>query len=193
MAVLPQSPPFPVAQFTVEKYHRMIEAGAFTEDDRVELIEGWVVKQMAKGPAHAYATRQVDRLLSACVPPAWHVRNQEPVTLATSEPEPDVAVIRGTADTYRDRHPYAGDLILVVEVSETSLETDRLKGKTYGRAGIPQYWIVNLVARCIEVYTQPSEAAEHGYGSSQVIREGELDIVLDGQALGRIQLSSILP
>jgi Uma2 family endonuclease len=192
MVVPMQSPPFPVAQFTVEKYHRMIEAGAFTEDDRVELIEGWVVRQMAKGPAHAYATRQVDLLLSARVPAAWHVRNQEPITLATSEPEPDVAVIRGAVDAYRDRHPYAGDLILVVEVSETSLDTDRLKGKTYGRAGIPQYWIVNLVDRCIEIYTQPSETAEHGYARCQLIRDGDVDVVLDGRSLGRIPLSSLL-
>jgi Uma2 family endonuclease len=193
VALPTQSPPFPIARFTVEKYHRMIEAGAFTEDDRVELIEGWVVKQMAKGPSHAYSTRQVDPLLSALVPQGWHVRNQEPVTLTTSEPEPDIAIVRGPATHYRDRHPFAEDLVLVVEVSDTSLETDRLKGKTYGRAGIPQYWIVNLVDRCVEIYTQPSGPAEHGYAARAVIHAGDIEVVADGRSLGRIPIASVLP
>jgi Uma2 family endonuclease len=193
VAIPSQPPPFPIAQFTVEKYHRMIEAGAFTGGDRVELIEGWVVKQMAKGPAHAYSTRQVDHLLSACMPTTLHVRNQEPITLATSEPEPDIAIVRGEETAFRDRHPYAGEVALVVEVADTSLDTDRVKGKTYGRAGIPQYWIVNLVDRCIEIYTLPSEASERGYGSCSVMRAGEIALVIDGQPLAPIPVANILP
>lgn len=193
MALSSEAPPYPIAQFTVERYHRMIEAGVFTEDDRVELLEGWVVQQMAKGPAHAYATRQIDRALSACVPATMHVRNQEPITLETSEPEPDVAVVRGGEARYRERHPYAGEVALVVEVADTSLDTDRLKGRAYGRAGIPQYWIVNLVERCIEVYTLPSHSAERGYAHCETIRSGETALELDGVAIARLAIANLLP
>ena len=137
-------PPLPIARFSVEQYHRMIESGAFTEDDRLELIEGWVVQQMAKGPGHEYAVGQGEELLRARVPAGWHVRNQAPITLTSSEPEPDLTIVRGDRGAYRRRHPVASEVALVVEVSDTSLDTDRIKGKTYGSAGIAQYWIVDL-------------------------------------------------
>ena len=93
-------PPFPIARFSVEQYHRMIESGAFTEDDRLELIEGWVVQQMAKGPGHEYAVGQGEELLRARIPAGWHVRNQAPITLTSSEPEPDLAIVRGDRGVY---------------------------------------------------------------------------------------------
>lgn len=185
-------PPYPIARFTVERYHRMIEAGVFTEDDRVELLEGWVVQQMAKGPAHAYSTRQIDHELSARVPATMHVRNQEPITLETSEPEPDIAIVRGPAVAYRERHPYAGEVALVVEVSDSSIDTDRLKGRAYGRAGIPQYWIVNLPDRCVEVNTVPSHAAERGYANVEIVHAGELAIELEGVEV-RLAIERLLP
>jgi Uma2 family endonuclease len=101
--------------------------------------------------------------------------------------------VRGEETAFRDRHPYAGEVALVVEVADTSLDTDRVKGKTYGRAGIPQYWIVNLVDRCIEIYTLPSEASERGYGSCSVMRAGEIALVIDGQPLAPIPVANILP
>lgn len=130
-------PPFPIARFSVEQYHRMIESGAFTENDRLELIEGWVVQQMAKGPGHEYAVGQGEDLLRARMPAGWHVRNQAPITLANSEPELDLAIVRGDRGAYRRRHPIPSEVALVVEVSDTTLDTDRVKGKTYGSAGSP--------------------------------------------------------
>jgi Uma2 family endonuclease len=187
-------PPFPIARFSVEQYHRMIESGAFTEDDRLELIEGWVVQQMAKGPGHEYAVGQGEELLRARIPAGWHVRNQAPITLASSEPEPDLTIVRGDRAAYRQRHPVASEVALVVEVSDTSLTTDRVKGKTYGAAGIAEFWIINLVDRRIEVYTRPDVASELGYASRKMFRDGEtIALHLAGQDLGMLAVSALLP
>ncbi len=187
-------PPLPIARFSVEQYHRMIESGAFTEDDRLELIEGWVVQQMAKGPGHEYAVGQAEELLRAIVPAGWHVRNQAPITLASSEPEPDLAVVRGDRGTYRRRHPVASEVALVVEVSDTTLDTDRIKGKTYGAAGIAEYRIVNLVDRCVEVYAQPDPASATGYARRTLRRTTEtIALRIAGQELGTVAVAALLP
>lgn len=187
-------PPFPIARFSVEQYHRLIASGVLTEDDRLELIEGWVVAKLAKGPAHEYTTGQLEEILRERVAPGWHVRNQAPITLARSEPEPDLAVVRGQRDRYRTSHPSAGDVALVVEVSETTLTTDRLKGKTYGASGIPEYWIVNLVDRFLELYTQPSAGDERGYAACRVFRVDEsVDLAAGGAAHGAFVLRDALP
>jgi len=187
-------PPFPIARFSVEQYHRMIESGAFTEDDRLELIEGWVVQQMAKGPGHEYAVGQGEDLLRARIPAGWHVRNQAPVTLKSSEPEPDLTIVRGDRRAYRQRHPVPSEIALVVEVSDTSLDTDRVKGKTYGSAGIAEYWIINLVDRCIEVYTRPDAASELGYASHTIFRANEtIEFHIAGQDLGALAVTALLP
>jgi len=94
----------------------------------------------------------------AIAPDGWYVDSQEPITLNDSEPEPDIAIVRGDTRDYLDRHPGARDLSLVVEVADSTRERDRtLKQRLYGRAGIPVYWIVNLVERQLEVYSQPVE------------------------------------
>jgi Uma2 family endonuclease len=187
-------PPLPIARFSVEQYHRMVESGAFTENDRLELIEGWVVQQMAKGPGHEYAVGQGEELLRAIVPAGWHVRNQAPITLTTSEPEPDLTIVRGDRAAYRRRHPVASEVALVVEVSDTSLDTDRIKGKTYGAAGIVEYWIINLVDRCVEVHTQPDPASETGYARRKVFRADEtITFHIAAQALGTLAVDALLP
>src|SRR5262245_33496533 len=121
VALPPGSPPLPVARFTVEQYHRMIASGAFTEHDQLELIDGWVVQKMAKGPAHEYSLGQAEALLRERLPPGCHLRNQAPITLARSEPEPDLAVVRGDRGDYRSVHPRASDVLLVIEISDTTL------------------------------------------------------------------------
>ena len=172
----------------------MIESGAFTEDDRLELIEGWVVQQMAKGPGHEYAVGQGEELLRALVPAGWHVRNQAPITLTSSEPEPDLAIVRGDRGAYRRRHPVASEIALAVEVSDTSLDTDRIKGKTYGAAGIAEYWIINLVNRCVEVYARPDPASETGYARRTIFRANEAIVLhVAGQELGTVPVPALLP
>ena len=187
-------PPFQIARFSVEQYHRMIESGAFTENDRLELIEGWVVQQMAKGPGHEYAVGQGEDLLRARVPAGWHVRNQAPITLASSEPEPDLTIVRGDRGGYRQRHPVPSEVALVIEVSDTSLDTDRIKGKTYGSAGIAEYWIINLVDRCIDVYARPDATSELGYARRKMYRANEtIALHIADQDLGTLSVSALLP
>jgi Uma2 family endonuclease len=172
----------------------MIESGAFTEDDRLELIEGWVVQQTAKGPGHEYAVGQGEELLRALLPAGWHVRNQAPITLTSSEPEPDLTIVRGDRGAYRRRHPIASDVALIVEVSDTSLDTDRIKGKTYGSAGIALYWIINLVDRCVEVHAQPEPTSATGYAHRKVIRSTEtIALHIAGQDLGTLAVAALLP
>lgn len=184
------TPNLPLARFSVEQYHRMIESGAFTEHDQIELIEGWVTRKMAKGPAHEYATGRLDDFLRDHLPAGWHVRNQAPVTLATSEPEPDLAVARGTREAYRARHPGAGELALVIEVADTSLEVDRIKGPSYAVAQIPEYWIVNLRERCVEVHTDPTG---DGYDSCTIYGENDhMGLVIEGVQLARLSISALL-
>ena len=187
-------PPLPIARFSVDQYPRMIASGAFTEDDRLELIEGWVVQQMAKGPGHEYAVGQGEELLRARVPAGWHVRNQAPITLASSEPEPDLTVVRGDRGGYRQRHPVASEVALVVEVSDTSLDTDRIKGKTYGSAGIAEYWIINLVDRRIEVYARPDATSERGYACCSSFGADEtIPFRIAGRDLGMLAVIAFLP
>jgi len=187
-------PPLPIARFSVDQYHRMIEAGAFTEDDRLELIEGWVVTQMAKGPGHEYSVGAGHELLRALLPDGWHVRNQAPITLAESEPEPDLAVALGDLTLYRNRHPNASEIAVVIEVSDSSLLVDRLKGRTYGAARIPEYWIINLVDRCVEVYTMPDRSSESGYAKLEVVGPNntvELRVARNG--VGTLPVNALLP
>jgi Uma2 family endonuclease len=186
-------PPFPVARFSVQQYHRMVQSGALAEDDGLELIDGWLVKKMAKGPAHEYAIGQAEELLRGRAPRGWHVRNQAPITLSRSEPEPDLTVVRGERSDYRGHHPGAGDIGLVVEIADTTLVTDRKKGRVYGAAGIAEYWIVDLPERCVEVYEDPSEEEEHGYRRCTVVREGdELAVAIDGHDYGTIVVATLL-
>ena len=187
-------PPFRIARFSVEQYHRMIESGAFTEHDRLELIEGWVVQQTANGPGHEYAVGQAEDLLRARIPAGWHVRNQAPITLTRSEPEPDLTIVRGDRGAYRQRHPAPSEVALVIEVSDTSLDTDRVKAKTYGSAGIAAYWIINLVDRCVEAYARPDATSELGYASRKIFRGNEMIALhIADQDLGALAVIALLP
>ena len=186
--------PFRIARFSVEQYHRMIESGAVTEADRLELVEGWVVQQTAKSPGHEYAAGQGEDLLRACVPAGWHVRNQAPITLTSSEPEPDLTIVRGDRGSYRQRHPAPSEIALIVEVSDTSLDIDRVKGRTYGAAGIAEYWIINLVDRCVEVYALPEATSELGYASRKIVRADETIVLrIADQDLGTLAVAALLP
>jgi Uma2 family endonuclease len=143
--------------FSVAEYHRLGEAGVLTEDDRAELIEGEIIEMTPIGSLHAAC---VDRLTALFVPLVGRraiVRVQNPVFLDDrSEPEPDLSLLRPRDDFYAAGHPGPGDVLLVVEVSDTSLEYDRkTKLPLYAAAGIAEAWIVDLAAGRLEVYSQP--------------------------------------
>jgi len=124
----------------------MIRAGILTPDDPVEMLAGWLVYKMPKNPPHRIATKLALQALEAVVPAGCYVDSQEPITLDDSEPEPDVMVVRGDTRQYRERHPGVDDVVLIVEIADTTIERDRgVKKAVYARAGIPVYWIVNLL------------------------------------------------
>jgi Uma2 family endonuclease len=191
---LPKSLPFQPVRLSVERYHELTRVGAFTEHDAVELLDGVVVEKMPKDPPHRLATRKCDLFLSQLCPEGWHVQNQEPITLENSEPEPDVAVIRGTMDRYADRHPGAQDGALVVEVADTSLVTDRYKSELYALARIPIYWLINLVDQQIEVRSSPQVTGEGArYLDCKTCGVGDhLDVEIDGQHVGAISVAELL-
>jgi len=143
-------------RFTVEQYEELVEAGILTEDDRVELVRGEIVEKMTIGPAHAASVNRLNRLFQRRLGDSALVAVQNPVRLADSEPEPDLALLKPRGDFYEGATPRGEDVLLIVEVSDATLETDRtLKREIYAEAGIPEYWIVNLVEQCLEVYRQP--------------------------------------
>jgi Uma2 family endonuclease len=180
-------------RFTVDQYERMTELGILTVDDRVELINGIVVTKMAKGPAHVWASKSVENLLEPMLGTAWCVRREEPARIPDlNEPEPDDVVARGTRRAYLTRHPVPEEIALIVEVSDTTYHRDRYeKYPAFARSGIPIYWIVNLVQRRVEVYTDPSP---EGYRSQRDYHAGDVvPVVIDGQPLGQIAVADILP
>ena len=200
MPMILQGGPFkaPVAgfhRFTVPQYHKMIEIGVLTEDDRVELLEGYLVEKMPHDPLHDGTIQLVEAAVLALAPPGWCSRVQMAVTLPQSEPEPDFVLARGNKRSYLKKHPTTPDIGLVVEVANTSLESDREdKTPIYARARLPAYWIVNIAEREVEVYEKPSGPKPNpGYASRRVYKEGDsIPFSLDGKKLGTIPVTEVL-
>jgi Uma2 family endonuclease len=183
-------------RFTVAEYHRLIELGILTENDRLELLDGYLVEKMPHNPIHDGTLQKVNRKLLALLPAGWEPRIQMAITLSTSEPEPDVAVVRESPDGYTSRHPYPADFGIIIEVSNTSLDSARDdKIPLYARDGIPVYWIVNLIDRQVEVYEQPSgDSPSPSYGSHRTFKPGDaVPVVLAGASVGSIAVADLLP
>src|SRR5437763_2297749 len=164
-----------IARFSVARYQRMIETGILTAEDKVELLENYVVLKMPRNPPHdSTIQRMLGKLFPRC-PQGWGLRVQLAVTLSDSQPEPDFAFVRGSAEDYEIHYPGANDVGLVIEVADSSLLRDqRDKTRIYARGGIVCYWIINLVDRRIEVYTQPSgPTAVPAYGAFQIYQPGD--------------------
>lgn len=187
-------PPRPI---TVSEYHEMVERGVFAEDEKFELLEGWVIRKMSRGPRHDTALLLCLKLLTRLVPGGWHVRGQTALTTSTSEPEPDVGVARGDIRDYSDRHPVAEDMDLVVEVADSSLYRDRgWKKRIYARARTPVYWIINLADDRLEMYTDPTDGPDGKptYRNRKDFARGEsVALVLGGKEIGAVAVSDVLP
>ena len=158
-------------RFTVEEFARMGEAGIFTEDDRVELIDGDILEMTPIGPLHAWIAGRLNELIVTRLAGKMHVRIQNPVRLGShTEPQPDLVVARRSA-AYAERHPEPDDILLVIEVADSSLRYDRLeKIPRYGRAGVPETWLADIEAGAVTVYTEPGP---NGYARQQVRRRGD--------------------
>ena len=159
-------------RFSVEEYYRMAETGILRPDARVELLNGEIVDMSPIGPFHGGVVNYLIEVFTAASRGRWVTAAQNPVHLsADSEPQPDLLLLKPSSDFYRKRHPQPEDVYLLIEVSDTSLTTDRdAKLPAYGRAGIAEAWIVNLNEETIEVYREPHFT---GYGSRNILRSGQ--------------------
>lgn len=191
MSACPQPLASPeVYRLSVDEYERM---AGLLDDDGVELIDGYLVRKMGKKPPHFWTVESLDDRLKPLLPPDCCTRREGPVRIPDfDEPEPDVAVARGTRADYRTRHPGPADILLIAEVAETTYDRDRgEKWLAYARGGIPIYWIVNLVRRRVEVYTDPGPS---GYRSQQYYQAGDVvPVILDGREAGKLAVDDILP
>jgi Uma2 family endonuclease len=155
---------FETRKWTRVEYDRLIECGFFQPDEPLELLGGQLIVAEPQGNRHFTAIRAVQEALRTALGQGWEIRGQGPVALDDeSEPEPDVAVVPGTFRDYAGGHPSSP--VLIVEVSESRLAFDRAhKGSLYARAGLADYWIVNLVDRVLEVYREPGQDAGAPFG-----------------------------
>ena len=159
-------------RFSVNDYHRMAEAGLLQPDARVELLDGKIIDMSPIGPFHGGLVKRLSRNFNLMSKDRWTVSIQDPLRLDdSSEPEPDLMLLKPVEDDYTSRHPQPDDVFLLIEVSDATLEYDRTeKLPAYGRAGIPEVWIVNLVELSVEVYREPHFT---GYGHKSVFRAGD--------------------
>lgn len=183
-------------KFTLDEYHKMIEQGILIDGEPYELLEGNLVKKMSHGSRHDAAVQFLNKRLVRMVPVGWDVRTQSAITLpAGTEPEPDCVLVRGDENTYRHRHPGPADIGLIIEVADSSLLVDRHdKGRIYAGANLPVYWVVNVVDRVIEVYSQPSgtdEAAAYAKRDDFAV-DASVPVVLDGATIGTIAVADVM-
>ena len=182
----------------VELYERMIEAGILGPRDPVFLWRGRLVETMPRGLPHDFARMSLAAILGGIAHDGWHVRQESPVLIGnTSMPEPDISLVRGALRDYLEKRPTALDVAILVEVSDSSLANDsREKLEAYAADGIASYWIVNIPARRIDVYTDPTRLAvgkatyrtRHSYGP-----DDDVPVVFDGHEVGRFAVRDVLP
>ncbi len=184
-----------VYRFSVQQYHQIIDTGMLAGQN-CELLHGVILEKPVANPPHASTTRKLTRFFFEFFPdPEWVVGVQATITLKDSEPEPDLFVAHGPEEEYASRHPEPSDLVLVIEVADTSLEVDRtLKLSLYSSSKISQYWIVDINARTIEVYTQPRGGKNPGYRHRvEYGPEDAVPVVVAGKKLGSIPVKDLLP
>ena len=172
-----------ILSVSVEQYHRLGEAGLIHEN--TELLKGVIVEKMIKSPAHSWLVQFLVDWLRANLPPDLHVRQEQPLTFADSEPEPDLAVVAGGPDDYRSAHPSTA--LLVIEVAVSSGELDREKAHVYAAAGISEYLIVLPEENCVEAYSLPQLSA---YSHVRKLARGEL-LNLTSLPHAALQLSTL--
>ncbi|HBL12628.1 MAG TPA: hypothetical protein DD379_14735 [Cyanobacteria bacterium UBA11162] len=177
--------------WTVLEYHRMAEAGIFHPEERVELIDGQIIKMIAKGTAHTAAVRRTARILHSLLVNQAEVYTQDPIQLNDfSEPEPDIAVVRIDPLDYADHHPTPPEVYLIIEVSDSTFIYDcGTKAKAYAKSGITDYWVLDINERKLHVFREPTQ---DGYQSEVIFRGDAIVSPLKFPTLA-IALQDILP
>ena len=179
-------PAFPPTRLSLGQYHAMAEAGVLGPDDRVELLDGVLVDKTTKRPRHVIVCdRLVDRL-KARFRDRFYTRQEAPLTLFNSEPEPDASAVHGSEADYLARHPLGRECRLAVEVADSSMPRDLFKARLYAEAGVEEYWIVAVDAGEILIHREPSAG---GYRSIRAASEAETD--LGGETFG-VKMTDLL-
>lgn len=153
-------------RFTLDEYHKLTEIGFFHEDDRIELIKGEIIEMAAKGTAHETCLRKLWKELPILVGDRGTLQSQAPIILPpNSEPEPDFAILQNRPDDYLSAHPTPSDVLLVMEISDSTLKYDReVKLSLYAEAGISDYWIFNLFDNQLEAHSEPFQNSKVNFG-----------------------------
>jgi Uma2 family endonuclease len=182
-------------RLNVQQYEKMLQTGVLTSGDRVELIEGILVQKMTQHPPHAAAIDYAVNALRPLLPEGWRLREQKPIKLSDSEPEPDLVILRGPLRRYERRHPRAADIAVVIEIADTSLEFDRKdKGRVYARARIPVYWIINLNEGRVEVYTEPRSGRSPAYRQrTEYGQDAHIPLVIESAKVGDVAARGLMP
>jgi Uma2 family endonuclease len=184
-------------RLTVGQLERMIDAGVFPAEAHVELLGGFLVDKQTKDAPHNFCVGQLGELLRGMLASSFFAREEKPVVLGQKDrPEPDLVVVRGSRENFRKQDPRSRNLALIIEVADASYSKDPgEKWRRYAAAGIPVYWIVNLGASQVEVYEKPvgrGKAAR--YQETAVFgTKDAVEVLIDGQAIGRIDVCKILP
>jgi Uma2 family endonuclease len=187
-------------RISLDLYREMGEQGLLLPDDRVELLDGLLVKKMTKGPQHSTAAHGLFVRFLPILPAGWFPRMEQPIELpggpaGDSAPEPDIAVVEGVFQDYATRHPGPAEVALVVEAASDAqaLRRDRQGLKRYAWARIPAVWIVNLVNNTVEVYTKPSGKRRNpSYGKCEIKKPGEIATIVLGDTVVEIPVSEIV-
>ena len=187
-------------RINTDVYQRIVESGAFGDKSSVFLWKGQLVEKVSdrtKGRPHVSAQNRLYRILSRLVPATYFVEQDQPLDLELdSVPEPDLKVVRGREEDYRDHDPSAREVPLVVEVADSSLSDDTGEMlREYARGGIAIYWVVNIPNQRIDVYSRPAGPAERPrFESCQSFGpEDEVPVILDGREVGKIAVKDVLP
>jgi Uma2 family endonuclease len=153
-------------RFTISEYESLAKLGFFREDERVELINGEIISMVSKGTRHSVCETRLERQLYELVGKRATLRGQQPIIISEyNEPEPDRAIVKNREDDYLNGHPLPDDVLLLIEIADSSLKYDQeTKLLIYARGGISDYWIFNLMDNCLECYSEPYEDVQGKFG-----------------------------
>ncbi|KAF3888731.1 MULTISPECIES: Uma2 family endonuclease [Nostocales] len=153
-------------RFTISEYERLAKLEFFRENERVELIDGEIISMVSKGTRHSVCETRLERQLYELVGKRATLRGQQPIVISEyNEPEPDRAIVKNREDDYLSTHPLPSDILLLIEIADSSLKYDQeVKLTIYAQGGISDYWIFNLIDNCLECYSEPYQNLQGKFG-----------------------------
>jgi len=183
-------------RLTVEEYCRSLSQGKCGAAGSVELLEGRVVAKARQSLRHDGAVEKIREVLAKLVPGGWHLQVTQAIVTSDSQPEPDVAIVADALDSHANRPPRGEEVAVIVEAADASLALDRrLKGRVYARAGILNYWLLNLIDSQLEVYSNPSGPVQMpGYHEHRVFRrDDKVSLVIGLDEVGIVRVADLIP